>query len=119
MPDYIGLLRREEKAVEDLSPDESQRVLERYLAWTDRMDREGRLRASHPLTRTGRVLRQTGGALSTTDGPHTESAEVVGGYIVVTADDYDQAAKIFGTHPHLRYGPIEVRRVADESCSEE
>ena len=118
MPDYIGLLRREERSVENLSPDESQRVLELYLDWTNRMDQEGRLRASHQLTRTGRVLRGEG-ALSTTDGPHTESAEIVGGYITITADDYDQAAKIFGTHPHLRFGPIEVRRIADESCSEE
>lgn len=118
MPDFIGLLRREERSVENLSPDEAQRVLERYLDWTNRIDQEGRLRASHPLTKSGRVLRGVG-ELSTTDGPHTESAEIVGGYITITADDYDQAAKIFGTHPHLRFGPIEVRRIADESCSEE
>ncbi|GAB2764173.1 YciI family protein [Amycolatopsis magusensis] len=119
MPDYLGLIRREEKSVQDLSPDEAQRVLESYIAWTDRMAQEGRLRDSHPLTRSGRLLRRSGDELTTTDGPHTESAEIVGGYVTITADDYDQAVKIFGTHPHLRFGPIEVRKIAGESCSEE
>lgn len=119
MPKFMGLIRRDEKSVEGLSADESQRVMEEYISWVEQLSGEGKLIDSNPLARSGRVLTRHDETLSVSDGPHTESAEVVGGYITVEAADYEEAAAIFGTHPHLRFGPLELRKIAEVSCSEE
>ncbi|PRX47623.1 hypothetical protein B0I33_105203 [Prauserella shujinwangii] len=118
MPSYVGFLRNTTDALAHLSPDEAQRTLERYLAWSADRERAGQLVASDGLSRSGRVLRLADGTLSSTDGPHTEATEIVGGYIVLTADDLDQAEKMFGTHPHLAFGPIEIRKVGENGCED-
>ena len=46
-----------------------------------------------------------------TDGPFTETHEVLGGYYIIEAADYDEAVKLTLDHPHLEYGgTIEVRQ---------
>ena len=47
-----------------------------------------------------------------TDGPYTESKEIVGGFFTVVAADYDEACSLAADCPHLTYGGrIEVRMV--------
>jgi hypothetical protein len=47
-----------------------------------------------------------------TDGPYTESKEIVGGFFTVVAADYDEACTIAADCPHLKYGGrIEVRMI--------
>ncbi|PXY31586.1 YciI family protein [Prauserella muralis] len=117
MPQYAGFLRNTPDALAHLGPDEAQRTLERYLAWSEDMEKAGRLVYSNGLSATkGRVVRLEDGVLTSTDGPHTEAAEVVGGVIIIEADDLDQAEKTFGTHPHVAFGPIEVRKVGENGC---
>ncbi|WP_199429024.1 YciI family protein [Qaidamihabitans albus] len=118
MPNYVGFLRGTADSHAHLGPDEAQRTLERYLAWSEDMDKAGGLVISNGLARGGRVVRLTEGVLASADGPHTEATEVVGGFIVIEAGDLDQAEKIFGTHPHLRFGPIEVRKVGENGCED-
>jgi hypothetical protein len=46
------------------------------------------------------------------DGPYSETKEVLGGYFVVTAENYDAAVDLTRDCPHLDYcGTIEVREV--------
>ncbi|MFF5985756.1 YciI family protein [Prauserella flavalba] len=117
MPRYVGFIRNAEGSHDGLSPDEAQRTLEAYLAWSDDLEKEGRLVISSGLSYSqGRVVRLTDGVLASADGPHTEATEVVGGFIVIEADDLDQAEKVFATHPHLRFGPIEVRKLGENGC---
>ncbi|MFC4005346.1 YciI family protein [Prauserella oleivorans] len=119
MPRYAGFLRVTQDAYAGVSPDEAQRTLEAYFRWSEDLEKEGRLVISEGLSATkGRVVRSSGGELTSTDGPHTEATEIVGGFIVIEADDLDQAEKVFGTHPHLRFGPIEVRKVGDNGCED-
>ena len=47
-----------------------------------------------------------------TDGPYSETKELVGGYYVIEAADYAEAIEIAKTSPHLRFGGrIEVREI--------
>jgi len=47
-----------------------------------------------------------------TDGPYSETKEILGGYFTVTADNYEAAVKRAGECPHLEFGgTIEVREV--------
>jgi hypothetical protein len=49
------------------------------------------------------------------DGPFAESKEAIGGYLVVEADDLDEAVAIAKAAPMLDYGgSIEVRPVLEE-----
>ena len=116
MPSYIGIIRGTEQAQAHLSPAEMQQVLERYISWSEELQAAGRLVSGGGLSRSGRVLRASGGELTWTDGPHTEAAEIVGGFVVIEADDEEHAAKLFGTHPHLEFGPIELRKVGERGC---
>ena len=56
------------------------------------------------------VVRKDGG-VAVTDGPYVESREVIGGYYLIEADDYETAAKLVEDCPHLDFGSIEIRRV--------
>jgi hypothetical protein len=118
MARYVGFIRGTKDSQGHLGPEQAQRVLERYIEWSEDMDAAGTLLGGGALSRSGRVVRRSDGSLTSTDGPHTEAAEIVGGYIEIQADDLDQAEKIFGTHPHLEFGVIEVRKIGERGCED-
>ncbi|MQA10024.1 MAG: hypothetical protein GEU98_16000 [Pseudonocardiaceae bacterium] len=115
MATYLGLLRGGGDEQAKLSPDEAQRALERYIAWSEELSVAGNPVGGGGLSRSGRVLRNGGAA---TDGPFTEASEIIGGFLTIEATDLDEAEKIFGTHPHLDYGRIEVRKVGERGCED-
>ena len=49
------------------------------------------------------------------DGPFAEAKEAVGGYLVLQADDFNEAVEIARSKPALRYGvTVEVRPILAE-----
>jgi hypothetical protein len=56
-------------------------------------------------------MRGNAGNVRITDGPFTETKDVLGGYYLVQAESYEQAADLCRDSPHLDYGAIEVRRI--------
>jgi hypothetical protein len=98
---------------QDFSPEEMQKIIQRYTAWGDKLRAEGRLVDSHKLTDgEGRVLRRSGGDVRIVDGPFSETKEVIGGYFTVSAASYDEAVEIARGCPHLDYsGVLEIREV--------
>ena len=46
-----------------------------------------------------------------TDGPFTETKEVIGGFFIIDAQDMQEAIEIAKRAPHARYGFTEVRQV--------
>jgi len=47
-----------------------------------------------------------------TDGPYTEGKEIVGGYFIINAADYDEAVSLCGGYPDYdKGGLIQVRQV--------
>ena len=112
MPNYMLLLHENPEVFQDLSADDMQAVIKRYSAWKQQMEQAGKLTGGKKLADgEGRVLRRTGDQLSISDGPYTESKEVIGGLFVIVADDYDQAVEIAGQCPHMEFGTVEVRRI--------
>ena len=65
------------------------------------------------IRRLGRwVVRRYYGKLTITDGPFSETKEVVGGYWMIDAADYDEAIELSRDCPHIEYGAsLEVREV--------
>jgi hypothetical protein len=117
MPNFVGFLRGAKDSMSQLSPDEAQRTLERYLAWSEELAAAGNSPSGGGLTDLARVIRRNGTGLAATDGPFAES-EIVGGYISVEAGDLDEAEKIFSSHPHLEFGSIEIRKLGTRGCAD-
>jgi hypothetical protein len=58
------------------------------------------------------VIRAHGGKPRATDGPYSETKEVLGGFYTIEASSYDEAVKQALTHPHLEYGgTVEIRQL--------
>jgi hypothetical protein len=50
--------------------------------------------------------------VAVTDGPYAESKELVGGFFIIRAADYDEACSLALSCPHLSYGGgVEVRQI--------
>ena len=93
------------------SPEEMQKHFEKWVAWFKELGTAGRLKdPGHPLQNTGRVV--SGSQKVVKDGPYAETKDVVGGYIIVEADDIDQAVELSKGCPILEAGgSVEVRPV--------
>ena len=87
-----------------LSTEEYAEVMGDYFAWVQARVAEGTYKAGHKLsTHEGRHLTTRGGALEVHDIPSTEIAEVVGGIMIIEAEDLDAAVDAVRDHPHLRH----------------
>lgn len=63
---------------------------------------------------TATVVRTSGGAMLTTDGPFAESREHLGGFYIIAADDLDAALAWASKTSAIIGAPIEVRPFQDE-----
>jgi hypothetical protein len=110
MPQYMLLLRDEPTVFAGFSPEEMQKIIQRYGDW--RRSLQNRITMGHKLRDgEGRVMRTEHSKPVVTDGPFAEAKEVMGGFFVVEAEDYDQAVEVAKTCPHMDFGSIEVRRI--------
>lgn len=112
MPTYLLLLHEDPSVFERVSPEEMQNIIQKYSSWKQRMLETGLLTGGEKLQDgTGRVMRRVGGQTSVTDGPYTESKEVIGGLFQIRVENYVQAVQAASDCPHLEYGTIEIREV--------
>jgi hypothetical protein len=103
---------------DNLSPEEKQRKAERYQAWANEKIRaSGRHVSGEKLGEEGgKVLSRKGDRLSIVDGPYAEAKEVVGGYVVIRAADYDEAVALVSDCPMLDSYRIELRQTDPMGC---
>ena len=98
-----------------LSPEEMQSLVSEYVAWGEKMGADGRMvggaRLTDAYTDPGRVCTGSDQDFVVTDGPLAETKEVVGGYAVIEAADYDEAASLCRNHPAARRGKIVIRQL--------
>lgn len=112
MTKYMFLFRGGDAARPDqkTSPDESQAHMMKWRTWMESLGKAGKLISGEPLQKGGRVL--TGRTKKVTDGPFIEGREVVGGYLLVTAANLDEATELSRGCPIFEHdGSVEVREV--------
>ena len=112
MPQFLLLLYDTPAAVaqfKKMSPEEMQRAVEKYMLWTKKpFTVDSKRLAEEP----GKVMRSQNGKPRATDGPFSETKEVLGGLYLIEAADYDEAVARTGDHPHLEHGgTIEIRKL--------
>jgi hypothetical protein len=109
MSQFMLLLYENPSGFAKLSAEEMQKALEKYMAWTKKpFTVDSKRLGADP----GKVLKPTNGKPRATDGPFSETKEVLGGFYLIEARDYDEAVARASEHPHIEYGgTIEVRKL--------
>lgn len=113
MAKYALFLHDAPDTCSKLSPEQMQQVIQKHMAWSERLRTAGVLQGGQKLAdEPGKVLRGSNGALRVTDGPYSETKEVLGGYYIVSADSYQKAIDLARDCPHFDHGgAIEVREI--------
>ena len=97
-----------------LSQQELQAAMDKVMAWFEGLNQRGKIKAAQPLGAQGRIISGTNGQL-VVDGPFAESKEAVGGYLMLQADNLNEAVEIARSMPTLKYGiSVEVRPILAE-----
>jgi hypothetical protein len=113
MPKFLLILRTDVTVdYSKLTPADFEKILGEYQAWGQKLGAEGRIQIGYKLTdQGGKVITPKAGKTSVKDGPYVETKEVVGGFYLIKADNYDHAVKLCQGHPNFRFGSIEVREI--------
>jgi hypothetical protein len=97
----------------NLSPEQTQKVSEDWMAWFKGLCEEGKVVAGHPLGLEGKSV--SGKNRTVTDGPFAEAKEAIGGYFMLDVATMDEAVAIARQCPSLPFGvKVEVRPVLAE-----
>ncbi|GAA0609876.1 YciI family protein [Kutzneria viridogrisea] len=118
MPRFMTLIRIDEKNVPEGGP--SPELHQRMDALFEEITKAGVMLETAGLRPTAEGVRVTwsGGQLSRTDGPFTESKEVIGGYSIVQAENMAEAIKwaerFLAVHEDYWTITAEVRQLAGE-----
>jgi hypothetical protein len=107
---YLVLLRNQPTTGgQSPSPEQIQQMLAAYRAWMERFKNEI-ADIGDKLKPGGRVLTASGVA----DGPFVEAKEVVGGYMIVSAESFEQAVEVVRACPAVQMPgtTLEIRELA-------
>jgi hypothetical protein len=98
------------------APDEAGAAMAAIGAWVQRWREAGKLAPGGEeldSVRTAKTIRPAeSGGVTVTDGPYLELKEVLGGFLVLEAENIDEAVAVAASWPSLRgSSSIEVRPV--------
>jgi hypothetical protein len=112
MKEYL-LLFRGGDAMKGMSAEEMQVHMQQWMQWMSELNEKGKFGGAQPLINTGKVI--TGTKKVVSDGPFMEGKEMVGGYLVLKADIYDEAVTLSKDCPILTFddGTVEVREIQE------
>ena len=103
---YVGLAYFTPEKFAAMAPDDVKALVSQCPALDEKMRATGKMLVSASLgdLEGWRTLRSRGGKTQITDGPYTESKEVVGGLFLIEADSLDEALRIASMHPAAQLG---------------
>jgi hypothetical protein len=111
MKEFLLVFRRDFATKEvQPSPEQIQAMMKPWQDWM------GSLAAQNKLANPGNRLNSEGRVVKPnnliTNGPYAEIKEAIGGYIIIKAEDIDEAAELAKGCPVLQIGGnVEVRRL--------
>jgi hypothetical protein len=112
---FMLLIYNDSTMMDALHAGEADAMMRQCLAHADELKRDGQLLESRMLEgkETAKSVRIRRGRLSATDGPYSETKEVLGGFNLIEADDMEEAIRIAAQFPWASTGCVEVRPVRD------
>jgi len=103
------MIFRNDKDYPKPSPEEMPGLIKQWQNWIGGIAAQDKFVATNALGFEGKIVHSD---KTVTDGPYVEVKEIVGGYIVVKADNIDDAVKLADGCPYLSSGGnVEVRDV--------
>ena len=103
---YLGLAYFTPEQFSAMAPEDVKALVSQCPALDEKMRATGKVLISASLgdAESWRTLRPRKGKTHVTDGPYTESKEVVGGLFVIEAETRDEALRIASMHPAATLG---------------
>src|SRR4051812_915803 len=108
---YVLLIYGSDEQWASLSDDERNAQYAEYGAVSESPGITGGAELQPATTAT--TVRVQNSETLTTDGPFSDSKEVLGGFFLYEADDLDAAIEIASRIPAARHGAVEVRPVVE------
>ena len=112
---FMFTIYHDEKVLDAMPEKEMQALVDSAIEYAEELRRSGHYLASNALqrARTARLIRVSGGKVSTTASPFAETKEQLGGFFIIEAKDMDEACAIAARFPPARVGAVEVRPVQE------
>ena len=113
---YLLLIHDDEAHWGDMPEDERNAIYAEYGQYTEELQSRGILVGANQLQPAGTatVVHVEEGKTLTTDGPFSETKEVLGGYYLIDVDTIDEALDWAAKIPGAKHGTIEVRPVVTD-----
>ncbi len=108
---FVCLGYFDERQFATMTASEQEAMIEKCIAYDRELLGAGHFAGGMALqgANTATTVRWKDGKASVTDGPFTETKEILGGVLVLEAKDKAEALSIMTRHPGIRVGPFEVR----------
>jgi hypothetical protein len=120
MAKFMLILHSTPDGLRKLSPEQMDRSMQKFTHWMEQMRADGRIVSSEKLMEEGgKILELERDRLSIVDGPYAETKEVIGGYFVLRAANYDEAVELARACPFLQLGRIVIRQTDPIGCGGE
>jgi hypothetical protein len=110
---YMLLIYGQETQQDDGAADDAPEISPPWMEYTSWLLREGIHTAGERLatSSSATTVRVRDGNRLITDGPYTETKEVLGGYYIIECDNLDEALEAAARCPGAVGGSIEVRPI--------
>ncbi|MFY0625899.1 MAG: hypothetical protein JXR07_06380 [Reichenbachiella sp.] len=110
MKEFMFIIRGGSDQMPDKSPEAMQKHMADWNVWMGALSERGLLVGGEPLEEPGRTFIE--GGTKVIDRPLAEGKELVGGYIIVKADDMDGACALVDGCPAFdHHCSMEVRQI--------
>lgn len=109
MTEFMMIFRNAYDPAFKPSPEQMQASIKQWQDWMGGIAAQGKFIATNRLGFNGKTLKPSN---VISDGPYAEIKEIVGGYVLVKAENIDEAIKLAEGCPILAIGGhVEVRDV--------
>jgi hypothetical protein len=115
MQKFLVMIYTDRELLSTLPQHDFDATMRECLTHADELRRSGRLLDTQMLhdANGARTIRVRDGKRSITDGPFTETKELLAGFNLIEAESLEEAVRIAATFPWAETGSVEVREVLD------
>ena len=96
----LGYLDREK--MKGVPQSEIDAIMQECRPYSEKLYNTGQVIVDTGLEAVGKSIRLVNGTLTITDGPFTETKEIIGGAFLIEANDMDEAIRIASLHPAVQ-----------------
>ncbi len=98
------------KSSQQPSAKEMEAIMAKWMTWIDKLAKAGKYDSGEPLLPTGKIIK--GANKTVTDAAFAEGKEIIGGYFIINAADYNEAVALCADYPDFENGgSVIIRQV--------